>query len=272
MIVFQSMQQVYRNSATRCKRQTVMVYRNTAHHMDTIERTPFGRRLYEARETAGLSQKDVERAVGIGQSTLSEAEIQGKRSGKVAELAALYGVEALWLAEGKGPKHRPRYTSDLSATPLSAPQKLSRDGAIHPGEGRLAIRRALFKLSAGVSGYEVEYEDGESEPIFMGRRWFESHRYRPERLIAIKVSGRSMEPSLHDGDLVIVNTDDTALKDGEVFAANFEGELVIKRLKREAGNWYLSSDNQDKIRFGDKLCNEGCGLIGRIVYKQSEHI
>lgn len=141
-----------------------------------------------------------------------------------------------------------------------------------PGDNRLPIRRAMFKISAGVSGYEVEYEHGDSEPIFMARRWFKENHYRPDKLLAIRVSGRSMEPSLYDGDLVIVNTDDVTLKDGQVFAANYDGELVIKRLKRESGHWHLSSDNQDKIRFPDKRCSDGCGLIGRIVYKQSEHI
>jgi phage repressor protein C with HTH and peptisase S24 domain len=143
---------------------------------------------------------------------------------------------------------------------------------IEPGPTRLPVRRVLFRLSAGVSGYEIEYEDGESEPIFMARRWFDQHGYRPGRLLAIKVTGRSMEPSLYDGDLVIVNLDDTRLQDGQVFAANYEGELVIKRLKRDAQQWFLSSDSPDKIRFSDKRCSDGCGLIGRVVYKQSEHI
>lgn len=152
-----------------------------------------------------------------------------------------------------------------------------REGSEHavevaPGSHRLPIRRARFKLSAGITGYEIDYDHDEGEPIFMALRWFREKRYRPERLLAIRVSGRSMEPSLYDGDLVIVNTDDVALTDGEVFAANYEGELVVKRLKRQAGAWLLASDNPDKARFPDKLCSDGCGLIGRIVYKQSEHI
>lgn len=153
--------------------------------------------------------------------------------------------------------------------PRLAPQKTL---DVAPGHERYPIRRALFKLSAGVSGYEIEYENGESEPIFMGKRWFDKNHYSPDKLIAVRISGRSMEPSLYDGDLVVINMDDVRLQDGEVFAANYDGELVIKRLKRDAGNWYLASDNQDKIRFGDKICSDGCGLIGRIVYKQSEHI
>lgn len=156
----------------------------------------------------------------------------------------------------------------------SSSDRRSRSVEVSPGDNRLPIRRVRFKISAGISGYEIEYDegDGESEPIFMARRWFEQHRYRHDRLLAVKVSGRSMEPSLYDGDLVIVNLDDTRLQDGQVFAANYDGELVIKRLKREVGSWFLASDSLDKVRFPDKRCSDGCGLIGRVVYKQSEHI
>jgi len=175
-----------------------------------------------------------------------------KRSSHLPAIARALGVEVLWLQYGEGPKNKP----------LASP----------PGDRRHPVRRALFKVSAGISGYEIEYENGESEPIFMARRWFEQHQYRPERLLALKVTGRSMEPSLYDGDLVIVNLDDTELRDGHVFAANYEGEVVIKRLKRDAQQWYLSSDSPNKIHYGDKRCSDGCGLIGRIIYRQTEHI
>lgn len=141
-----------------------------------------------------------------------------------------------------------------------------------PGDSRMPIRRALFKLSAGVSGYEIEYENGESEPIFMARRWFEQNHYRPEKLVAIKVNGRSMEPKMYAGDLVIVNTESAIPRDGVVFAVNYEGEMVIKRMKRDSGQWFITSDNPDKTRFGDKVCAEACFVLGEVVYLQTEMI
>ena len=143
---------------------------------------------------------------------------------------------------------------------------------VSPGDSRLPIKRALFKLSAGVSGYEIEYENGESDPIFMSHNWFEKNNFRPGKLIAISVQGRSMEPKMYDGDLVIVNTESTTPKDGVVFTINYEGEMVIKRMKRDSGKWFLASDNPDKVRFGDKLCTENCFLLGEVVYLQTETI
>lgn len=125
---------------------------------------------------------------------------------------------------------------------------------------------------SGASGFAVEYLGDEDAPIVFRRQWFESNGYNPEKLFATKVANGSMEPGLYDGDTVVVNTEQTEPKDGIVFAANYEGELVIKRLVRDAGQWWLSSDNPDQRRHPRKVCDENVHLIGEIVHKQSERI
>ncbi len=135
-----------------------------------------------------------------------------------------------------------------------------------------AIRRVSFKLSAGASGFGIQYRDQQGAPIVFQRQWYESRGFRPERLFAVGVSNGSMEPGLYHGDTVVVNTDSTAPKDGVVFAINYEGELVVKRLVRDAGQWWLSSDNPDQRRYPRKICDENCHLIGEVVHKQSERI
>ena len=221
--------------------------------------TTLASRVSEAMAERGCSLTELANAAGAKPPSVSDwlnGKTQTLKLSTALNAARFLGVEALWLAEGKGPRRR-------SDSPLQM---------VTPGDDRMPIRRVRFRLSAGVSGYEIEYDNGESEPIFMARRWFDAHHYRPEMLLAIKVTGRSMEPSLYDGDLVIVNTEDTALKDGCVFAANYEGELVIKRLRRDAGEWFLVSDSPDKRYYADKRCSDGCGLLGRIVYRKTEHI
>jgi hypothetical protein len=136
-----------------------------------------------------------------------------------------------------------------------------------------AVRRVSFKLSAGVTGHMTEYEeDSDLPPIVFRREWYALHGYQPDKLLAAKVSGASMEPTLFDGDLVVVNTDAVTPKDGKAFAVNYEGVLSIKRLVRDGGEWWIRSDNPDKIRHPDKRTHEGVSLIGQIVYRQSERI
>ncbi|WP_238342753.1 S24 family peptidase [Polaromonas vacuolata] len=135
-----------------------------------------------------------------------------------------------------------------------------------------AIRRVRFKLSAGASGFAVEYDQGEGVPMVFGCDWYAKRGLTPDKLFAVSVSNGSMEPGLHHGDTVVVNTECIDPKDGHVFAVNYEGELVIKRMIRDAGDWWLSSDNLDQRRYPRKLCGEGVFLIGEIVQKQSERI
>lgn len=216
----------------------------------------FAQRLIEAREEAKLSQKDLATRSGVKQSTISYIESgRNKSSKRTPALARALGVSANWLSDGIGAK-RPKT------------QRAERDES---GE-YIAVRRATIKLSAGVSGFAIEYEDGESPPLFFRSEWFTTRRFDPLKLVALRVHGSSMEPGLYDSDTVVINLNDTRPADGEVFAVNYEGELVIKRMKRDGGEWWLSSDNTEKRRFSDKRVSEDVHLLGRVVYKSSERI
>lgn len=220
-------------------------------------------RLKEARGESGLSQGALAKLAKCGQTTIASIESgRNKGSTVITQLATALNVNPVWLAEGRPPKR---------ATSIDA-EKTNEliDLTTHPD--LLSIPRVKFKLSAGVSGYSVEPENGNGKPVFFRKDWFDLHNYRPDKLLAIRVSGSSMEPSLWDDDLVVINTDDTAPHDGDVFALNYEGELVIKRMRRDAGEWWACSDNADQRRFAPKRCTEDVQIIGRVVYKQSERI
>jgi phage repressor protein C with HTH and peptisase S24 domain len=135
------------------------------------------------------------------------------------------------------------------------------------------IKRVSLKLSAGITGFGVEMNIEDRTPIVMQKEWFVKRGYVPDKLLAVTVSGQSMEPGLYDGDTVVINTADTRPTDGEAFAVNYEGELLIKRLVRDNGLWWLSSDNSDQRKFPRKQCaGDLCLIIGKIVHKQSERI
>ena len=114
--------------------------------------------------------------------------------------------------------------------------------------------------------------NGDKAPVFFRKDWMQSNNYKPERLVAFRVSGESMQPSLWDGDLVVINLDDTQPRDGDVFSVNYEGEPGIKRLRRDAGEWWLASDNADQRKFAPKRCTEDVDILGRVIYKQSDRI
>lgn len=218
--------------------------------------TEFGKRVKLARQHAGYkSQQALADALGVPQSTIGSMESKGTGSPLTARIAALCKVSAVWLADNIGEMLD-------EVTPID----------LEGNEDYPAIRRVHFKLSAGASGFGIEYLNDEGAPIVFQRQWYEHRGFSPKKLFAVKIMNASMEPGLHDGDTVVVNTAQAVPKDGVVFAINYEGELVIKRLVRDAGQWWLSSDNPDQRRFPRKVCHEDCIVIGEIIHKQSERI
>lgn len=133
------------------------------------------------------------------------------------------------------------------------------------------IPKVKIRLSAGIVGFEVEPEEFDGATTTVPTDWIERNGLRKECLIATRIKGESMEPTLYADDLVVINTGDRNLVDGAVFAINYEGEPVVKRLERDAGDWWLRSDNHDQRKFPRKVCRgDACILIGRVVRRESE--
>ena len=152
---------------------------------------------------------------------------------------------------------------------LEAPAAYEEAPARAPGGDFVAVQRVSINVEAGITGFHVQQLEGNGDPIFFRRDYLDKKGWRANQLHAIRVSGDSMEPALYPGDLVVINAALTDPVDGEVFAVNYEGQPVIKRLRRDAGAWWLDSDNP---RHKPKLCDENALIIGRVVYKQSERI
>lgn len=129
------------------------------------------------------------------------------------------------------------------------------------------------KLSAGIAGIQADPEYDEGRTTSVSREWVEKNKFNVRKLLAIKVRGESMEPTLYEDDTVVINLADSKPIDGVVFAVNYEGEAVVKRLSRDAGDWWLTSDNSDQRRHHRKICRgDACIIIGRVVRKESDRI
>lgn len=220
-------------------------------------------RLIWARQQKNWTQKDLAAAIGAGQSTIAGLE-NGSRlsSRRVVAMAGALGISPEWLAEGKGTPHAS--TEVAGAVGVGVLEG--------PNDNYPAVRRVNLRLTAGISGFAVEPLEEDLPPIMFSRHWYDKNGYKPEKLLAIRVHGASMEPGLYDGDWVVINTADTAPKDGQVYALNYDGESVVKRLFKMDGQWCAASDNPDKRIYRDRLVTELTFVVGRVVHKQSERI
>lgn len=228
-----------------------------------------GQVLKEARESREMSQEEVAKAVRkltgetFSRAALAQIESGSTKNPKPYNLQAacdVLNIDFRSALKGETAKKNtlPRAKSEV---------------AVEPGPEFVGVHYGTFKLQAGVVGFAVDYQDEEIAPIFFRADWLASQGLKAKHLTARKISGNSMAPGLNDGDTVLIDTSRTTPKDGAVFAINYEGELVIKRMIRDQGQWWLSSDNPDKTRYPNKLCaGELCLVIGQCVHKQSTMI
>ncbi len=97
------------------------------------------------------------------------------------------------------------------------------------------------RLAAGTG--EVVFEESPDVSIAVATEALASWAH-PERLTCVRATGDSMEPTIHDGDLVVVEPGRADPLDGQLFAVRTDAGLVIKRLRRNRGRWLLASDNR----------------------------
>jgi transcriptional regulator with XRE-family HTH domain len=211
---------------------------------------------------------ELQRATGVPQPTIHRilsGESNDPRTKTLQPLADYFGVT---VADLRGSDLSER---DGEATDGLNPGSFMRvDAALRSDPRHTLIPMVRLRLTAGISGFEVDPEPFDGGTTTVPTGWIESKGFSREKLIAIFVRGESMEPTFYEGDLVVVNTADQKLSDGAVYAINYEGEPVVKRLTRDAGQWWLTSDSVDQRRYYRRTCDESVKVIGRVVRKESE--
>lgn len=172
----------------------------------------------------------------------------------------LVGTESLLQQLGKSSKQIARYFEGADF-PFSFLQALSVASGIPLGwfageaiipegpEGRAVVPRYSVKASAG-NGALVVSEDV-SEYFSVGRDWLRRNLPRwapPNAAIGIlEGSGDSMEPTIQDGDLLMIVLEPTweAIQRGGIFVLSVDGHLLLKRLQVLLnGDLQIISDNK----------------------------
>ena len=249
---------VFKHKSTACLTQVVYLRQNDGMHTTM-------KRLYEAVEQIrGITgQSEVGRLLNMSPQTLNNWEVRGMSKTGMIAAQSIFGCSATWLATGEG-------AMMLGTTVPGA--RAIRAADEHDGEF-VQIPMVSLRLQAGITGFQTEPDRRDGGTIGMRASWLQRHGYNPSALIAIQVKGDSMEPGLHEGDIVVINTADKKPADGVVFAVNYEGEAVVKRMVRDAGMWWAASDNPDQVKYHRKSCRgDECLIIGRIVRKESDRI
>lgn len=231
------------------------------------------KRLYEAAERLKGIKSPTALALALNTSvqTVHNWEERGiSKDGALLVQEKLW-ISATWIRSAIGPIQLGQYDSDNHNKNNHYVNEALKP--YPPGPEFKAVKYGTFRLEAGIYGFAIEYDDEDLAPLYFRVDWLNKKGLKAENLTARTISGESMSPGLNDGDTVLIDDSKSTPIDGRVFAVNYEGEFVIKRLIRDAGQWWLSSDNTNKTRYPNKLCaGDLCIIIGEIVHKQSTFI
>ena len=89
----------------------------------------------------------------------------------------------------------------------------------------------------------------------------DGRKFAPERLFALRVSGRSMiEAGIMDGDIVVVLQTPVA-SDGEIVVALIDDEATVKTFYKENGQFRLQPENREYA----PIYTDHVKILGRVV-------
>lgn len=238
-------------------------------------------RLQEAMNSAGItSQSELARRSGVPQPTINRilngVGRQGPATQTLKKLAAACEVSFQWLADGAGGERGVGPEGAMSGVLQPDIEHLfvvSKTPRADKAAGPVPIRKVRLRSSAEGAEFAAQPDKRPREEIYLGKEWLQTRGHDDQALIALAMEGDSMEPGLYAGDILVVNLSDRQPYDGEVFVLAYEGTILIRRLLRDAGRWWLCSDSAAQRRFPRKrYANSECSIIGRVVYRLSEKI
>lgn len=215
------------------------------------ERVSIGKRLKLERKRLGLTQVDLGKRLGVGQSTVSDLEGGGLNSWHVHRdaLAKIFDRPRSFFEPDDH-----EMSDDLPEIDVSSDLPET-----------VAIPEYDVRLSAG-GGFEVDQEST--------RRYWPLPRFlvverlnvSPSQATVQEVIGDSMEPTLSSGDYVLIDLSDTRIGLPGIFAIWDGDALVCKRVERvpasEPSEVRLKSDNPLHGEY--RVPEERVRVVGRV--------
>lgn len=218
-------------------------------------------------EARKITQAMVAKSAGVSPTAAGYwfADANGINAEQARRVAEFLGVNAIWLESGEG---QALSTDEVVQSIQGAKRIVALD---EDSKELYRIPVVKLRLRAGMTGFQTEPELTDGGTVGLSRQWVDRRGFVPSQLISMQVKGESMEPTFYEGDMVVINLADKKPTDNGVFAINYDGEAVVKRMSRDAGQWWLMSDNVDQRRFYRRQCRGAeCIIIGRIVKREGE--
>ncbi len=182
-----------------------------------------GNRIKEARNHKGFSQELLSEKIGVSKRTLINYEQNDKEptASTILNIAKHCTISEWWLLTGKG-------------------EMLLKENNLVASNNNYNIDLLNVRAGAGEGIYNYVIET--IDTISLDKSFFRTP-INTSKVKGIQVDGDSMEPTLRDGDYVLIDENTTFGING-IYAIQFGGQILIKRLQfKMDGAVLIISDN-----------------------------
>ncbi|MEW6562738.1 MAG: helix-turn-helix transcriptional regulator [Pseudomonadota bacterium] len=214
----------------------------------------FGERLKAERKRLKLSQSTAGELAGVSREMWYKYEKGAMPGGDVMLAIERAGFNMEYLFTSKE-NSEPKIDSAKSSLTVAAP------------EGFILVPHYEVHASAG-NGALVHSEQIVDYLAFKDD-WVRNTLGVPQKELAlISVKGDSMEPTLSNEDLILIDMRKSRVEDNAIYVLQLDGTLLVKRIQRKLdGSLHVMSDN---ARYQPEIVNADRSgdlhVLGRVVW------
>lgn len=229
--------------------------------------------------TGMKTQTQLADKLGVRRAAITDAK---RRKAVPAEwflkLCRMYQLNPVWLESGLGPMYVGKDThggeapakDDSAPVPLQGPpQAASPDDEVCDPEEFAFIPKVKAVPRMGPQGLET---GGEVEGYYAFRQEWLRRKGNITHMRLMRVAGDSMEPTLRDGDSVLIDESQKDIVYGKIYVVGIDDGVVVKRLDKSPGKLVLLSDNRRDYPPLEVCLDESTDvrIVGRVIWMARE--
>lgn len=219
-----------------------------------------GNRIREYRERLNLTRPELAKAVDVSLSALQGWEMNERepQASMIITIAKELGVTPNYLLTGEIEQHKPT----IAERAVEKNNKFTKQQIV------MITSYNSINVSAGFGSFNegVTEPDGE-EPY--SDNLLRNLRVNPDKCAVFWANGDSMNPTIADGDQLLVDLSKNEIKGGDKIYLVQNGESVwVKRVKMKWNSIELVSDNKEEyppISISDEEAHN-LQIIGQVVH------
>jgi phage repressor protein C with HTH and peptisase S24 domain len=126
------------------------------------------------------------------------------------------------------------------------------------------LEEALEKAESDGKRIEKTYE------LAFRKDWVSTKTRNPDKLALFSITDDSMQPTLLENDLVLVDSSDTELRNGKIFLIKADNQFIVKRIIAHPGNKFIGSSDNRLYPDWDLSKRDDTRIVGRLIWHGRE--